>query len=79
MTTLTRERSRSATGMRRRPRRGGTATLRTGALAEGQKTLEAAVMDAFDGLVTAGSAACPVCRSDRLTPSGCSSCGSQLS
>jgi hypothetical protein len=59
----------------------GTSEMRARAqrLFDGGPTLEQAIVAAWDDLVSAGRAECPVC-SGELTPlAGCTSCGSELS
>ena len=46
--------------------------------ATGRRTLEDAVIEAFDGIRGAGVATCPVCHSEDMTAAGCSHCGSSL-
>lgn len=78
--TMTRERLRSHSDNRRRLRRLPTASkARAQRVMNPQVTLDEVIRGAFDRLVGLGTATCPVCQDEAMTPTGCPTCGSRLS
>jgi hypothetical protein len=77
--TRTPERHRSRFDSRRRPRRGAIRTTTIPVVERGPRTLEDLIAIAADRMERTAPADCPVCGEPRLTPAGCTACGSQLS